>query len=66
MGAELGDDVGVVLAVVDVVDLDDVVGISELPQDLDFRAEEGAVHILLDHFHVDDLDGHFPIYIENG
>lgn len=55
--AQLGDDVGVVLCGVDVVDFDDVLGALQGFQHLNLRGEQVFMHLSFDHLHVDDLDG---------
>ena len=58
--AELGYDVGVVLGLVDVVELHDVGTVDDF-ESFDFLLEEVAVDGVAEHFHVDDLDSDFAL-----
>ena len=59
--AEFGDDVGIVFGGEDLVDVEDVLLIFEFFEDGDFALEEDPVDLVLEHFHVDDLDGNFLV-----
>lgn len=56
--AELGDDVGVVAGVVNVIDFYDVVTVFEVFEDIDFGGEQVLVDLAFDHAHIDDFDGY--------
>jgi hypothetical protein len=58
---ELCDDVGVVLGVVDLVQLQHCWRVAELLEVLDLVGQQGSVDLTLEHLHVDDLDGHWFI-----
>ena len=55
--AEFGNYVGVILRRIDIEDLDDVFGVFESFQDLDFGGEQVFMDLALEHLHVDHLDG---------
>lgn len=61
--AQLGDDVGIVFSVVDVVYFYYVFAILQHFKHLDLRGEQILMNLPLDQLHIDYFDGHGFIYI---
>lgn len=61
--AELGDDVGVVLGGVDLMQVEDVGSALQLLQDLDFGLEQSSVDFVFEHLQVDYLDCDWLVYM---
>lgn len=61
---ELGDDVGIIFGVIDVIDLKDVVAVLQRFQNIYLRVEEISMHVIVDFLHVYDFNGHDLILIK--
>ena len=61
--AELSDDIGVVLCVIDVINFKNIFAVFKIFEHLYFRSKKVSMYLVVDFFHIDHFDRHCFIFM---